>query len=192
MPNNRTQPPRSSERSALATILTAWLTAGTLDITAAIVYYPLRSGGRIATLLQGIASGALGVSAFQGGLRTAALGVGFHYLIAFIWTLLFFVAARKFEMLTKDLFLAGMVYGIVVWLAMNLIVLPLSNVRHGPFNPTQAVIGAVILMFCIGLPISAIVGRSVRGQTRALVGSAPRTGAQDVAGPTEEDRAGSH
>lgn len=42
---------------------------------------------------------------------------------------------------------------------MNLIVLPLSNVRRGPFDLEQAVIGAVILMFCIGLPIATIVGR---------------------------------
>jgi hypothetical protein len=53
-----------------------------------------------------------------------------------------------------------MAYGIVVWFVMNMIVLPLSNVRQGPFNLFQAIVGAVILMFCIGLPIAMIVGRS--------------------------------
>jgi uncharacterized membrane protein YagU involved in acid resistance len=52
-----------------------------------------------------------------------------------------------------------MAYGVVVWLVMNVIVLPLSNVRHARFNLPQAIVGAIILMFCIGLPLAMIVGR---------------------------------
>jgi hypothetical protein len=53
----------------------------------------------------------------------------------------------------------GLAYGVVVWSVMNLVVLPLSNARRGPFNLSGAIIAAVILMFCIGLPIATIVGR---------------------------------
>ena len=148
-----------STRSDWKIVLLAWVVAGSMDITAALTYYPLTTGVRPTRILHGIASGLLGPGAFQGGFRTAALGLALHYLIAFVWTVVFFLAAREFKGLTTNRFLVGMVYGVVVWIVMNLIVLPLSNARRAPFNLTQAAIGAVILMFCIGLPIATIVGR---------------------------------
>ncbi|HTI36034.1 MAG TPA: hypothetical protein VL484_00635 [Vicinamibacterales bacterium] len=45
---------------------------------------------------------------------------------------------------------------------MNLVVLPLSNVAHRPLRLQPSIVGAVILMICIGVPIAAIVGRHVR------------------------------
>ena len=143
----------------MRTIGFAWLLAGTMDITAACTYYPLTSGVSPITLLQGIASGWLGPAAFSGGLRTAALGVVSHYLIALIWTVCFFAAARTFRPLTRHRVLVGLGYGGVVWLVMNLVVLPLSNVRHRPLQLRPSIVGAIILMLCIGLPIAMIVGR---------------------------------
>jgi hypothetical protein len=147
-------------RRALKAVLSAWLLAGTLDISAAAIYYPLASGVKVRTLLQGIASGVLGDDAFAGGLGTAVLGLALHYLVALVWTLIFLLALRTVKGRFTNLFLVGMAYGIVVWVVMNLIVLPLSNVHHASFNLPQAIVGAVILMFCIGLPIAMIVGRS--------------------------------
>ncbi|HEY3886238.1 MAG TPA: hypothetical protein VGL62_13565 [Vicinamibacterales bacterium] len=143
-------------------VLFAWLVAGTLDITAAITYYPLTAGVRVERLLQGIASGVLGAAAFDGGVRTALLGLALHYLIALIWTVIFFFAARRFPALVRHLAVAAIAYGAVVWTGMTLVVLPLSRVRRGPFNVAQAIIAAVILMICIGLPFAGIVGRHVR------------------------------
>lgn len=152
----------TANRSAVPVILQAWLVAGTLDIAAAVIYYPVVAGVRPARILQGIASGVLGSSAFDGGAGTAALGLLFHYLIALIWTVLFFLAARRFEALTRHAIPIGLTYGVVVWAVMNLIVLPLSNARQGAFNPTQAALAALILMFCVGLPIVGIIGRHER------------------------------
>jgi hypothetical protein len=161
----RSEHPRSpltARSSAVGVVLLAWLVAGTLDITAALTYYPLAAGIRPAAILRGIASGVLGSKAFDGGAATAALGLLLHYVIALIWTLVFFLAARKFDALTRHTIPVGLTYGIIVWAVMNLIVLPLSNVRRGPFNPAQAAIAAVILMFCIGLPIVTIIARYAR------------------------------
>ena len=150
------------KRSDVIVVLVAWLVAGTLDITTALIYYPLRSGVRPEQILQGIASGVLGSGAFQGGGATAALGFLLHYLIALIWTVLFFAASRRFKALTRHTVPIGAAYGVVVWAVMNLLVVPLSNARQGAFNPTKAVIDAVILVCCIGLPIAGIVGRHGR------------------------------
>jgi hypothetical protein len=148
-----------ASRGSLKRVVFAWLLAGTLDISAAVIYYHLAFGVTVATLLQGIASGVLGDKAFMGGLEMVVLGLALHYLIALIWTLIFLLAVRKSTGLRTNLFLVGMVYGVLVWIVMNTIVLPLSNVDHAPFNLPQAVVGAVILMFCIGLPIATIVGK---------------------------------
>lgn len=152
----------NAKRSDVTIVLLAWLVAGTLDIMAAVTYYPFTAGVRAERILQGIASGVLGSRAFDGGAGVAALGLLFHYLIALIWTVLFFFAARRFKALTRHPIPIGLAYGVVVWAVMNLIVVPLSNARRGPFNVTQAAIAAVILMFCIGLPIVGIVGRHER------------------------------
>jgi len=110
------------------TILLAWLLAGTLDITAAFVYYVGSSATGAERLLQGIASGVLGAAAFTGGAATAVLGLLLHYLIALIWT----------------------------------VVLPLSNVRQAPIRVGPAITAAVILVCCIGLPISLVLAWLLR------------------------------
>ena len=152
-------PGSNTPQRAVRAFLVAWLVAGTLDISAAIAVYSGAYGVNVAGLLQGIASGVLGDQAFVGGHATALLGLALHYLIALIWTLIFFVLSRSSKWLIRNLFLTGIAYGVVVWFVMNVIVLPLSNVRRAPFTWTQAIISASILMLCIGIPIATIVGK---------------------------------
>ena len=144
------------------TILLAWLLAGTLDITAAFVYYVGSSATGAERLLQGIASGVLGAAAFTGGAATAVLGLLLHYLIALIWTVVLFAAFRVVTPLRRHSVVTGIAYGVVVWLAMNLIVLPLSNVRQVPIRVGPAVTAVVILVLCIGLPMSLVLAWSLR------------------------------
>jgi hypothetical protein len=157
----------ATKRRTAFTVLIAWLLAGTLDITAAILYYIGPSSAGAARLLQGIASGVLGARAFDGGAATTLLGLALHYLIALIWTLVLFVGFRTLGALRRQLVLTGIVYGIIVWLVMNLVVLPLSNVRHAPLQPRAAGIAAIILVLCIGLPLSLVIGHHLRDEDAA-------------------------
>lgn len=152
-------PKMTAVRRTAVVVVIAWLLAGTLDIAAAILYYVGPSRARAERLLQGIASGALGRSAFEGGAATAALGLVLHYTIALIWTMLFLMASRKLGAMRRHLVLIGVAYGIVVWFVMNLVVLPLSRVSRAPFQPRAAAIAGLILICCIGLPISLVIGR---------------------------------
>ncbi len=154
--------PMKERKRALGTILYAWLLAGTLDITAASVYYPLANHFRLILLFQNIASGVFGDRAFAGGIPMALIGLMFHYLIALTWTIFFFLISPRIKIASRNRFVTGMIYGIFVWLVMNLIVLPLSNVEHSPLNIGRAVVATSFLMFCIGLPISMIVGSYFR------------------------------
>lgn len=146
-------------RGSVQAILSAWLLAGTLDITAASVYYPIRYNIPLTVLFQNIASGVFGEKAFAGGMQMAALGLTFHYCIAFIWTFVFYLAYPRVAFLRRNRLVSGIVYGLIVWLGMNLVVLPLSNVNRPSFQFLPALIAAVILMVCIGLPNSIIIGK---------------------------------
>jgi uncharacterized membrane protein YagU involved in acid resistance len=149
-----------SRSSAWKTILLAWVTAGCLDLLAAIVVYSVIMQ-RVTTirLLQGIARGALGNSAYEGGVGTALAGVGFHFTIAFCFTVFYFLIFPHIPFLKKQRIVSGLLYGIFAWCVMNLAVLPLLKIAPLPTKWDSIVRGVVILMFCIGLPISLIVSR---------------------------------
>jgi hypothetical protein len=153
-------PITETKPSALKTILLAWLTAGCLDLLGAITVYSLIMQ-RVTTLrlLQGIARGALGNSAYEGGIATASAGVGFHFIIAFCFTIFYFFIFPYIPFLKKQRIISGLLYGIFAWCVMNLAVLPLLQIASIPTKWDSIIRGAVILMFCIGLPISLIVSR---------------------------------
>jgi hypothetical protein len=147
--------------SPVKAILIIGLIAGTLDIITALILAkgnPLRMG-------QFIASGAIGRdAAFAGGLGTSLLGYFFHYFIAYTWTTLFFLLYPKVKLLQKNKIIVGLVYGILVWIVMNRVVLPLSQIPQRPFNLTQALIGMTVLMVMIGLPVSVLTHRYYSGK----------------------------
>jgi hypothetical protein len=146
------------------TLVTSALIAGILDITYAIVFSYFRSGTPPGRLLQSVAAGALGRdAAFAGGGATAALGLGFHFLIAFIITAIFFAAASRFSSLTRRPVITGALYGIVVYLVMNLVVIPLSRIGVRP-HPAMVVLvtGVLVHMFLIGTPIALGARRAFR------------------------------
>src|SRR5262245_45675391 len=124
----------ATTRHTALVVMVAWLLAGTLDVTTAVFYYVGPSSARAMRLLQGIASGLLGARAFDGGAATALLGLALHYLIALIWTLVFFAAFRALGTSCCRLVLTGFVYGIIVLFVMILVVLLLSYVSRGPFD----------------------------------------------------------
>jgi hypothetical protein len=139
-------------------IVWAGLIAGAMDITAAFVVYGF-FGATPLRILQGIASGLLGPSAFEGGMATAALGLLCHFTIAFGAATVFFVLSRKIPFLTSQFLLAGVLYGIAVYFFMGRVVIPLSRVHRNPFSLKMMVIGIVIHIFCVGLPISTTMKR---------------------------------
>jgi len=147
--------PRSSQ--AYRAIGWAGLLAGTLDITAALVESGLEGKGPV-HLFQAIAGGLLGMSSFQGGLATAALGAFFHFLIATTASGVFYLASRRLKFLVQHAIPSGLLYGVAVYIFMNYIVLPLSAYHVKIALPRVVELKDVtILMFLVGLPISLVV-----------------------------------
>ena len=153
----------AGKRSALASVLRVGLIAGTLDIGENLIFNAFRHITP-AMIFQFIASGLTGRWAFHAGMASVALGVAIHYAIALFWTALYFAASRRWDMLVRRPVLCGIVYGATVYLAMNMIVLPLTRLPHARAAITLAsrISGVAALLFCFGLAIGLLVRRETQ------------------------------
>lgn len=159
--------PALSSRTVLAAawiIVRIGLIAGTLDIGENIIFNAFR-GITPRMIFQFIASGLIGTKAALAlGMASVILGVAIHYFIATWWTALYYVASRKLKFLVRNAPISGIVYGGLVYIAMNFAVLPLTRVPHPKAAMTVAsrVSGVLALLFCIGLTIALLVRRTDR------------------------------
>ena len=144
---------------AARVIFWAGLIAGTLDLTAACVVSWLRAGVTPVRVFQSIASGLYGPASFTGGAKTAVLGVVLHFIIATTAAAVYYLASRQLRFLIDQTIIAGVLYGVLVYLFMNFVVLPLSAVTRRPVPLSGRIIGMLIIIFCVGLPIAIIVRR---------------------------------
>jgi len=152
------------KRNLWLTILMAGLLVATLDITAAIIKFYIDTGKNPVIVLKYIASAVFGKKAYAGDAMMPVWGLIFHYMIAYIWTIFFFLVYPKLKLLTWNWVLTGIAFGILIWIIMNQAVVPLSNASTGAFNLKQAIIAALILIVAIGLPLSFIANRFYSGK----------------------------
>jgi uncharacterized membrane protein YagU involved in acid resistance len=138
----------------------AGLLSGALDLTATSTLVRTQ-GIPFEQLLQRIASGAFGPSAFHGGKKTAAAGLFFHFLIAITAAFIYYASSRKLAILINHPLLSGVVYGAAVHLLMNRIVVPLSAATIS-FSAKAFLTQLVIHIVCVGLPIALVVSHLSR------------------------------
>jgi uncharacterized membrane protein YagU involved in acid resistance len=134
----------------------AGLLSGSLDLIATSTLVKTQ-GVPFERLLQMIASGALGPSAFQGGKKTAALGLFFHFFIAFTAASIYYLISCTMTALLDYPLFSGVVYGSAVHLVMSRIVLPLSATAKREFSAKAFLTQLIIHIFCVGLPIALVV-----------------------------------
>jgi uncharacterized membrane protein YagU involved in acid resistance len=152
---------RTASLTSAQAILYGTLVVGTLDILDAFVFFGLRSGTTPVRILQSIASGWLGRAAFTGGAGAAALGAITHYFIAFGIVVTYFVVSRRVAVLTDHPIACGIVYGLLVYLFMNRVVIPLSAIGTAtwPALPVLAN-GLLIHLLGIGIPSAVFAARA--------------------------------
>ncbi len=152
---------------ALESILLGGLAVGVLDILDAITFSAIRSGTRPVTVLQSVAAGLLGrAAAFNGGAKTAALGLALHFLNATLFATAFYLLSRFLPTLTRHAVIAGLLYGVAAHLVMQYIVLPNSalgpRTRPAPFIVhLNGYVGHALL---VGLSIALIARWSAKRQ----------------------------
>lgn len=150
----------------LRAILVGGTIAGALDILFAITWAAI-NGRTPAWLLQTVATGLLGEPAYSGGVPTAILGLASHFALSFGWAALFVAVASRLPALVAKPAFTGPAFGILVFFAMRLVVLPLSAF---PFPVTFSQPGATLdllsHMFLFGLPIAFAAAKALRPGAR--------------------------
>jgi hypothetical protein len=100
-------------------------------------------------------------------MESVALGVAIHYTIAVFWTAVYYTASRWLVILIRRPVVCGLVYGGVVYLTMNFVVLPLTRIPHARAAMTLAsrVSGVLALLLCIGVTVAVLVQRDRMRET---------------------------
>lgn len=116
-------------------------------------------------IFQGIAGALLGPAAFDGGWQTALLGVAMHFLVSLGWTALWLAAYERSERLRAFVagagraVLAGVLYGALVHLLMQRVVLPMTDAPALPLLAPGALLVLLAHVTVIGPPIVLLTRR---------------------------------
>jgi hypothetical protein len=163
-PSIRAISTRSSEARwhsayAASTVAIAGVTAGAIDLGFNIVK-ALNAGTSVLRPWKGVAAALLGKDAVvQGGDAMAVIGVGLHFLITIGAAAIYYLVAKRQGWLVRHVFLSGLAFGTLFFLAMNYVILPLSVIGRPLYVGLETIAFALpghIIM--IGLPISVIIG----------------------------------
>lgn len=112
--------------------------------------------------MQSVARGVLGKAAFEGGVPAALLGAALHYTIAVSMAVTYYLVSRKLDVLTRRPIPCGVAYGVLLYLIMNLVVLPLSAVGMPKFDNVVWVSMSVVMHMVFGLICAFTARRALR------------------------------
>lgn len=139
---------------SLRFVLAGGFLAGGLDILYAIIFWAVKRDVPAQRILQSVAAGLLGRASFEGGARTAALGLALHFFIALSMSFAYFLVARHWPLLRGRPVLCGAAYGLFLYAFMNYVVVPLSAAGPGSKDPLWIGLSIAVHMLLIGVPIA--------------------------------------
>lgn len=171
---------QSISASRLGAILAGGLIAGTLDIGSASLINFVSP----VLILRYIASGVLGVRAFDTGAAAAWLGLLLQWLMSLLIAAIYWLVTSRWRSLRARWRLGGLCAGVVTFLVMNFLVMPLSAApvtyrdiaEH--FDPLKS--AANLLAMLVFGWIVAYCARRLGGETRAA--AAGHAGMRQVQG----------
>jgi hypothetical protein len=148
-------------KATLRAIIFMGLIVGTLDILSAIVDYYIATGKGPAGIFKYIASGIMDKAAFSGGTGVILFGLLLHYIIAFLFTVLFVVLYTKTKVMSGNKIIVGVLYGIFIGVIMNFVIVQLSYTPKMPLVWYKVVKAFLILICMIGLPLAFLAPRLI-------------------------------
>lgn len=156
----------AAAHSPLVALLAGGALAGLLDIVFATSFWTLKGASPLVTP-QSIAAGLLGNQAFRGGISTALLGLLLHFGIALAMAMAYWLASRRLPLLVRRPLVCGALYGVLLYLIMNWVVLPLSAAPQTPFALDWWFFGS-IFSHCVlvGIPIALAARVAMRAVIR--------------------------
>ncbi|MGH8280506.1 MAG: hypothetical protein ACRETQ_13235 [Gammaproteobacteria bacterium] len=143
--------------------LVGGLIAASVDVLAAALIG--RHGPML--ILHAIASGVLGRAAFFGGARSALLGLLLQWLMGLLIALVYALVAARAPAIGRRWLASGVIYGVLIYLVMNLVVVPLSAAPFKPQFTPDKIIENLLAMILFGLIVSFCVSIAVRSTNAA-------------------------
>jgi len=147
----------------LKPILLGGLVAASIDILVAC----LLNHRSVPFILQSIAGGLLAQRAYAGGAATALLGLLLQEVMGIIIAAIYVLAARRWDDLREGWVTWGVIYGVVIFVVMNYVVLPLSAWRAMPRFSLLSFAGNLAAMFLFGLIVAFCASRFGQPAVRA-------------------------
>jgi hypothetical protein len=154
-----------ADRGVMARLLRAGLLTFVVDGLFSSILSVAAYGSTVSRLFQGVASVLLGADAFNGGLRTVAIGVLMHLLVAFTWSAVYLFVVLRSSWIRGLLsspygvLKVAALYGPFVWMVMSLVVVPVFAHRPPTINVRWWIqwFGHI---FFVGIPIVAATGKA--------------------------------
>ena len=137
----------------------AILASGTLDILSAFVFGGM-AGVSPGQILRYVASGPFGDGVKEGGTGAAALGLGVHYSLMTVMVTVYFLVASRIEAARRYWYVAGPVYGFIIYLVMYWLVVPARFGTEPSLDPWRVGNALFSHFICVGLPMAYIASRA--------------------------------
>ena len=147
---------------AFETIVYGGLIVGILDGLFAFVFYGLILGVKPLRIFQSVAAGLLGRASFDGGVSTFLLGLLLHFVVATCIAAVYYAASLKLPILIQQAVASGLIYGMIAYLVMNYVVIPLSSIGLRPTTLRVFVPAFIAHAFLVGLPVALVARRSAK------------------------------
>jgi hypothetical protein len=114
-------------------------------------------------VFQSIAVGVLGRASFQGGVSSALLGAALHLFIATMFVVAATVVGRRVPRILQRPHAYGPAYGVLLYLVMNFVVMPLSRVGATPsFSRPWPIVLSVLAHIVFGTIALLYARRALR------------------------------
>ena len=153
----------SPPRPRLARVLSGGFAVGTFDLIFACTWWAITAKVPPIRIFQSIAAGLYGDASFDGGARTAAIGVIAHYFIAACMVLAYALVATRSPTLVRHPWRWGPAYGVFLYAAMNFVIVPLSAAGAAPTRPAWMA-ASVVVHVLIGIACAFIARNAMRNR----------------------------
>ena len=149
---------------AFETIVYGGLIVGILDGLFAFVFYGLILGVKPLRIFQSVASGLLGRASFDGGVWTFLLGLLLHFVVATCIAAVYYAATLKLPILIHHAVASGLIYGLIAYLVMNYVVIPLSRIGLRPTSLRVFLPAFIAHALLVGLPVALVARWSAKAR----------------------------
>lgn len=145
----------------LRPIAIATAVSGALDILFAMILTMTIGKGDIPAMLRFVASGPFPQAPEWGG-PGAVLGLLVHFTLMAIMATIFVLATRQYPAILQSPVKWGVIYGLITYVAMNWIVVPLRFDSPLPPKPISIATQLFAHIVLVGIPFALITARTLR------------------------------